>query len=612
MSHIAHKLGILTVSLVCLPSMASSTAHGITDGTQLSDTVKSLSNQSLKSNPYGLNDAQIQAIASSVAWRRLLLFKDFPTGKDESRLDNPKFFVATTGHNDAKAELVATLDALARQNQAVLCQFPARAHFLANQLGQMGVPHTIDLTACSEFQAFAKSLDAKRLSLIFAEEHPNALASAFAHVLLKADNGSDDDKRAMAVNYTVASDAKDSAVKSTLKSISGKYAGVMEILPYQDKQNDYLVKDERDLWQYTLNLSEAEVAQIVRHIWEVKDMARPYFFTHDNCATEIVRLIDVVRPDGHLKDKVGKIVIPSRIASILVAQGVVAQTQFIPSASTLRQARLNASHQSAGAVDATDTLLPSRNNPANATPVHRIGLGVGMDERYADKAVYGLALNGAYQDLLDNPNGVRPLLDLQLMSLDAIVDDEKVKIKDLTIFSTRSLNPANTAKNNATDPIGVGKAWGQRLKFSQVIDASTHDNDDHLVLDVGLQKGKAWNLGQARAHTGEIADTTCYVLADGGVQIGQVNQGYRVGIGAVAGCVHYATERVRGLVELSVPYYYHADGADGVRSGYFQPSVSVGAQADISRDYAVRLVSKTERLYDSTNTQAMLYLSKYF
>ena len=102
------------------------------------------------------------------------------------------------------------------------------------------------------------------------------------------------------------------------------------------------------------------------------------------------------------------------------------------------------------------------------------------------------------------------------------------------------------------------------------------------------------------------------MLADGGAQVGRINQGYRLGLGAVAGCVHYATPRLRAMAEVSLPYYYHPDRADGVRSGYLQPSVRVGMQADIDRVHALRLTAKHEKLYDSDNTQAMLSLQRYF
>ncbi|OOR85596.1 DUF4105 domain-containing protein [Moraxella canis] len=607
----AISLGIFTLPFVIsLPTYA---ANAITDGTQIQSRALSMQDElaataaSQAMTPYGLSDQALQSISQSVGWRRLLLFKDQPSRRDVSSIDHPKFFLSDQGRQDAHAELIATLSAMQKGDDDAICRFVARVHFLSQALAAHGIDSGIDETMCSDFQAFADALNAKRLSLIFAEEHPNNIASAFAHVLMRADNGQDEDQAATAINYTVQSNSPDGAIVSTLKSISGGYPGVMEIMPYQKKADDYLVKDERDLWQFSLDLTPEEVAQIVRHIWEVKDMERPYFFTHDNCATEIVRLIDVVRPEGSVQAEVGNVVIPSRIAAILSEAGMVTDQKFIPSNSTIRQAKLNNGED----FDIAH-IVPSRNNPIHSMPVHRIGVGAGMDTRLDDRAVYGIQLNTAYQDWLDNPHGVRPLLDLQAMSLEIIADDQKVKIKDFTIFSTRSLNPANTAKNNATAKKGVGQASALRVGLTQVIDASNQANNDHLVFDAHIKKGKAWNFGQPRPGSGEIADTTCYALAGGGVQAGRINQGYRIGLGADLGCVHYATDRLRGLVEVSLPYYYHSDDAPGMRSGYLQPAVSVGMQADVARYHAVRLTAKREKLNSDYATQAMLSVQRYF
>ncbi|OAU98786.1 MULTISPECIES: DUF4105 domain-containing protein [Moraxella] len=610
------KLSAISSGIFILPfvmSLPSYAANTITDAAQIKPNAVSRQDGFVDTkadqmmNPYGLSDKALQSISQSVGWRRLLLFQDTPVEHDNSSIDNPKFFLAQNGRHDAHAELIATLSAMQRGDSDAICRFVARTHFLTQVLAAQDIDSGIDDRQCSDFHAFAGTLNAKRLSLIFAEEHPNNIASAFAHVLMRVDDGQDEDKAATAINYTVQPNKADGVLVSTAKSIIGGYLGVMEIMPYQKKADDYLVKDERDLWQFSLNLTPKEVTQIVRHIWEVKEMKRPYFFTHDNCATEIVRLIDVVRPKGHVQADIGNVVIPSRIAAILSQAGMVTDQKFIPSNSTIRQAKLNN-----GEDFDIDHIVPSRNNPVHSMPVHRIGVGAGMDTRLDDRAVYGIQLNTAYQDWLDNPHGVRPLLDLQAMSLEVIADDQKVKIKDFTIFSTRSLNPANTAKNNATAKKGVGQASALRVGLTQVIDASNEANNDHLVFDVQIKKGKAWNFGQPRPGSGEIADTTCYALAGGGVQAGRINQGYRIGLGADLGCVHYATDRLRGLVEVSLPYYYHSDDAPGMRSGYLQPALSVGIQADIAPYHAVRLTAQREKLNSDYITQAMLSVQRYF
>lgn len=610
------KLSAISLGIFILPfvmSLPSYAANTITDTAQITaDTVSrqdgfvdTKADQMM--NPYGLSDKALQSISQSVGWRRLLLFQDTPVEHDNSSIDNPKFFLAQNGRHDAHAELIATLSAMQRGDSDAICRFVARTHFLTQVLAAQDIDSGVDDRQCSDFHAFAGTLNAKRLSLIFAEEHPNNIASAFAHVLMRVDDGQDEDKAATAINYTVQPNKADGVLVSTAKSIIGGYPGVMEIMPYQKKADDYLVKDERDLWQFSLNLTPKEVTQIVRHIWEVKEMKRPYFFTHDNCATEIVRLIDVVRPKGHVQADIGNVVIPSRIAAILSQAGMVTDQKFIPSNSTIRQAKLNNGEN----FDIAH-LAPNRNNPVHAMPVHRFGFGIGLDTQLSDRAVYGIQLNSAYHDLLDNPQGVRSLLDLQAMSAKLITDGSKLKLEDLTIFSTRSLNPANTAKNNATAKKGVGLAMAFHTGLRRTIDASNKANHHHLVLDVDMKTGKSWNFGQVRQNSSELANTTCYILVGGGTQIGRVNQGYRIGLGADLGCVHYATDRLRGLVEVSLPYYYHSDDAPGMRSGYLQPAVSVGMQADIAPYHAVRLTAKREKLNSDYATQAMLSVQRYF
>lgn len=610
------KFSAISLGIFILPfvmSLPSYAANVITDTTQIKPNAVSRQDGFVDTkvdqmiNPYGLSDKALQSISQSAAWRRLLLFQDTPVEHDNSSIDNPKFFLAQNGYHDAYAELIATLSAMQSGDGDAVCRFVARTHFLTQALATQDIDSGVDDRQCSDFHAFADTLNAKRLSLIFAEEHPNNIASAFAHVLMRVDDGQDEDKAATAINYTVQPNKADGVIVSTVKSASGGYPAVMEIMPYQKKADDYLVKDERDLWQFSLNLTPKEVTQIVRHIWEVKEMKRPYFFTHDNCATEIVRLIDVVRPEGNIQADIGNIAIPSRIAAILSQAGMVTDQKFIPSNSTIRQAKLNNGEN----FDIAH-LAPNRNSPVHAMPVHRFGFGIGLDTRLSDRAVYGIQLNGAYQDLLDNPQGVRSLLDLQVMSAKLITDGSTLRLEDLTIFSTRSLNPANTAKNNATVKKGVGLAMAFHTGLTRTIDASNKANHHHLVLDMDIKAGKSWNFGQVRQNSGELANTTCYTLVGGGTQIGRVNQGYRLRAGTDIGCIHYANENLRGLMQLSLPYYYHFDNAPSDRSGYFQPALSIGIQADIAPYHAVRLTAQREKLNSDYVTQAMLSVQRYF
>ncbi len=615
MNAVTFTKNTLAVSLLAVPLFAF--AHGQTpsssDITTLPDDITQTKIN--LTSPYDLNQAQLDTLANSTTWQRLLLMQ-----KGKSKIKDADFFLTADGRTDPKMELVAMLNAMQLSDEQTICRFVARTHFLHTELGKLGIDSGVGDIKCAAFDAWAKELDAGNesgaLSLIFADEHPNALGSAFAHAFLRLDTvkslASGQDKDAIAINYSSIRPKGANEAIAALKSVVGSYNSGLDIVNYADKQAEYIVQGERDIWQYKIALSPDELDQIIRHLWETKDIQRPYFFTHNNCATEIVRLIDVVRPDKNIAKDMGNIVVPSKIAYILEKHGMVQETIFLPSNATKRQALINN-----GADFNFVNLKPNNNNPVHASPTHRIGLGMGYDDSHGgsgrgDGAFYTLSLTSAYQDELNRSAGVRKFHNVLLSSLDLTVDDEKVKVDRLVVFSSRSYNPVNTAKNNPNPETGKPKnAWGLHLGFRQVTDASSLENDDHLVMDNRIEYGRSWTLGKGASGTGDLSDTLCYVFGGAGGQIGKINQGYRIGVGANAGCLHHVSDKLRLMGELAVPVWYHYDKADN-RSVYLQPSVSVGMQYDLSRSHALRLTGKVERVNHDTQEQVQLQYLRYF
>ena len=586
-------------------AIAGSNAYGLTDGTQLNPTFINLSKASFL--PYGLTQSQLDTLANHTLWQRLLLMKN---GK--SQIQQTEFFLAADGNTHAKNELIATLMAMEQKDHTAICRFPARIHFLNTQLTKLNIQSQVGDDVCDEFNTWFNALDGQALSLIFADEHPNVLASAFSHVFLRLDTKksliSQQDSDAIAINYSSITHQKPtSAALIAVKSTFGGFDGGIEFLNFAQKQADYLVKDERDIWQYLLDLTPEQTKQILRHLWETKDVSRPYFFTHNNCATEIVRLIDVVRPDKNIAKAVGKIVIPSKIARILNEQGMIKSTQFIASSASKRQAQFNAPEFDVATIS-------SNNNPIYASATHRLGLSAGLDSRHDKKMVYDVSIRSAYHDVLDNPMGVRKFLDVKLLSLDMRYDDEKLKIQDATIFATRSYNPINSAKNNPDKNGKAQNAWGFALGLTQAIDASDQANADHLVFNFRQEKGRSWVFGAAKTNVGDLPDTLCYTLGSWGGQLGRINQGYRVGAGVHMGCIHYALDNLRLMGELHLPLWYHHD-TSGNRSSYIQPSANVAMQYDLNdlnKKHAIRLLGEVQKNHQNTHHQIQLQYLKYF
>lgn len=581
-----------------------------------------------------------QNLAQHTTWRRLLYFFDDQKNligkkKDTSMVDEADFFLSEHGRQDSNAELDALLVVLANEvattnnrtvkkntaNNSVLCRFPARVQWLTDTLN-------IDKTAlkvdCPELNEWMQKIAPEQLSIMFAQEYLDNPLSAFAHTLLRIDSKASvadpsQIHHAVALNYTVGGNPKDNFVVYAIKSMTGGYDNLIEIDPYPARLAKYLQEDERDAWTYQLDLTPAEVQQIMLHVWETKDLKLPYYFTTDNCASEILRLIDVVRPQQHLLSQLPYAVIPSDVVQLLDDEGLLASTNYTPADSTLRQAQLNkvkeqreqfGYHNSAKqtineiksaqlnvvssmSADGQTLLQPniavSDNNPIDRHPLQLAHMGLGQrgDNNYID-----LGLRAGYHDILDRPSGFPQFFDLEGASAtlrlydtdnDTANQPNSVVLQNVTLIRGRSFNPVNSAKK--------GKTWGASIEATRVNDGSQQDGRDHLVGSLGYESGWSWAFGTPRTGTGEMPPQLCYTFLSGTAQAGRgINKGFRVGAGVNAGCRYQINNQLRAQAELQLPYWYHGSSDESnVRGHYWQPISTLGLQYDIDKKQALRI-----------------------
>lgn len=619
------------------------------------------------SNTKNINDADTQQLLASwrtqakaknlaqhTTWRRLLYFFDDQKNligkkKDSSIVDDAAFYLSKNGQHDSAAELDALLVALADEmattsdngtannntsnratenlgQNSVMCRFPARVQWLTDTLN---IDKSGLQTDCPELNDWMQKLAPEQLSIMFAQEYLDNPISAFAHTLLRIDSKASvadpsQIHHAVALNYTVGGDSSDNFLVYAIKSMSGGYDNLIEIDPYPKKLAKYLQEDERDAWTYQLALTPVEVQQIMLHVWETKDLKLPYYFTTDNCASEILRLIDVVRPQQHLLSRLPYAVIPSDVVQLLDSENLLASTNYTPADSTLRQAQLNkvkeqraqlGYHNSAKQTlneiksaqlnpissisDDGQTLLPRRiavadNNPIDRHPLQLgfIGLGQRGDNNYMD-----LGVRAGYHDTLDRPSGFPQFFDLEGAAAtlrlydtdnDKAHQPSSVVLQNVTLVRGRSFNPVNSAKK--------GKTWGASIEATRVNDGSQQDGNDHLVGSLGYETGWSWAFGTPSAGTGEMPPQLCYTLLAGTAQAGRgINKGYRVGAGVNVGCRYQINNQLRAQAELQLPYWYHGSSDESnARGHYWQPISTLGLQYDIDKKQALRINANYE------------------
>lgn len=600
-------------------------------------------------------------LAEQTTWRRLLYLKDSQPGRTNSAkantspVKNPEFFVSPEGRSDPQAELLALLEKMTAKNlsateqstnQAVLCRFPARIHWLQQQLA---IPDAeLAPMDCGEFDAWLAKLDPKRLSVIFAEEYLDNPLSAFGHTLMLIDSSESlADPAAIdhahALNDTVAGNPDDNFVLYAIKSMTGLYPNDITIDPYPEKLAYYLQGDERDVWSYPLQLTHAEIQQIMRHVWETKDLGLPYYFTTDNCASEILRYIDIVRPEGSLLNQLPYVVVPSDVVRLLTKEGLITEQNYLPADDSLRQAKMNAEAQQSNINSATtDTpsvqaalltlpesvinkenkllttpVMPANNNPNDASPLKRAMVGIGTRD---DMGYLTLGFRAGFHDLLDRPDGFPQNFDLEGAGLTFRVYDtddndanrpnqKNVVLQDLILIRGRSFNPINSAK--------TGKTWGLNLGATRVNDGSKPVGGDHLVASAAYEQGVSVGFGTAKAGTGQQPPQLCYALGTGLTQVGKgINNGWRIGVGADLGCRYQLSPKLRAQAEVQLPYWYHGDIDEGAKvhsstaarstGHYWQPIATLGVQYDIDRNQAIRLQGNYEfqdRVRDKDDVQ---------
>ncbi|GGY54236.1 hypothetical protein GCM10011297_28910 [Bacterioplanes sanyensis] len=280
--------------------------------------------------------AELQRLAGDRQWLHLLHYRRHWNGEVYSQNDSDAFFLHPHGKYDALAELTATVQAFTKvplaQAAAAQCRFPARFHWLATQLPN----HSFKRVPCPAFEQWRQRLDAHALTLIFPAAHINSPASMFGHTLLRLDreDATSSELLAYSVNFAANADPADNELVYTYKGLAGGYPGVVSVLPYYAKTNEYQHMEYRDIWEYQLTLTPAEVDQFVRHIWEVRGTEFDYFFFDENCSYRLLALIDAASERADLANEFFLTAIPIDTIRVMQQQGLVGEAHYRPSAAS--------------------------------------------------------------------------------------------------------------------------------------------------------------------------------------------------------------------------------------------------------------------------------------
>ncbi|PKF31996.1 Lnb N-terminal periplasmic domain-containing protein [Acinetobacter proteolyticus] len=550
-----------------------------------------------------LDRANKKKLDQQTTWLRLM----YADQKQNSEVAYSGYFYAKDGQTNLKSELQADIRALfveAADNQSIRCKFPARSHWLMQQLnietGQLPKAN------CNEFEEWINQIKPYKATLIYATDFMGNPSSMFGHTLLRLDPK--DQKQlnlvSYAVNYAATVRGEDNW-SYAWKGLTGQYPGEYSLMPYYRKVKEYGDFESRDLWEYELNLTPEETRFLVEHIWEMQHVSFPYYFVSDNCAYRLLGLIDLVRPNLNLKQQFNYAAIPIETLKAVDQQDLVKEVVYRPALETqlLAQAK---QHGSALAKVAhrvafteTDKVQPilkayqpqdqakilemayddlylqyishkvdadfaqpqlrqllaqrsqidiekQRQEPIRPKkqPVeghHARNLSVNIGEVQGQKFVE-LGHRQAYHDLIDPQGGYR--VGTQLLFLDGSLQyrDDKLKLEHLDLLSINSYNPIQPFKSPLT--------WGFNLGWKQeAIEKGQFSEDtQHGVMNLNMQVG--YSLADYDRRN------LCYAQLQSHIQGGKnLDKGWRVGAGPTVGCMNLWTDNINSVVQIELPYW---------------------------------------------------------
>lgn len=291
---------------------------------------------------YLQQQASEKQLWQQVEWLNLLHYSVNNNSYKSKVVDND-FFNASNGKYDPEAELIETLNAFYQTdnkgNRHGQCRFIARLNWLKDKLAIK--PDSLPEVSCPDYDEWRKTNQAGSVTMIFPAYHLNSPSSMFGHTLLRLDPpGSQTEWLSLAVNFGADINENDNSIVYAYRGLAGGYPGTFVIQPYFKKIQEYGRIEHRDIWEYKLNLTPAEIELMITHLWELKDINFDYYFFDENCSYRLLELIEVARPEIELTDEFIVTAIPVDTVRAIENADMVESISYRPAQATEIQFKL--------------------------------------------------------------------------------------------------------------------------------------------------------------------------------------------------------------------------------------------------------------------------------
>lgn len=296
------------------------------------------------------NDSKIIALQQLASQKQLWTHPEWPgllhynkSGNEIiSQVDDTNFFNASEGKSNPEAEMLASIEAFyntgSSDDSHPQCRFPARLDWLNRHLNNQLTE--LPVAQCTLYKEWRASMPDEQLTLVFPAYHLNSPSSMFGHTLLRLDPANLDtgsEWLSIAVNFGADVKQGDNSLFYAFKGLSGGYPGFFIVTPYFKKIREYNRDENRDIWEYSLNLQPDEIEFMVTHLWELKEIKFDYYFFDENCSYRLLELLEVARPGIELTDEFSINTIPVDTVRAIEKAGLIKSVTYRPSQVTVLQ-----------------------------------------------------------------------------------------------------------------------------------------------------------------------------------------------------------------------------------------------------------------------------------
>ena len=289
-----------------------------------------------------ISDAKkIKALANHAQWQHLLFYKN---GKAE--VISPNFYLTNpkpdSKHNfDPQAELIATLEQV--DNADIVCKYPARYLWLKHHLPELN----IDLESCTQLPDPHQDV-----SLVLVSNYLKNPASSFGHVLVKTSTVTDSEQQTdknvrelssedllnSSYNFGARIPAKENGAMYAVKGLFGLYDAGFSETEFFKQDAVYSKSEQRDMWEYVLNLEAFETQLLNYHLYEAKSARFDYYFIKQNCSYRSGEILELIS-DIKMTDRIGPWYAPEYVFDQLTEYegketSLVASVRYLPSEQT--------------------------------------------------------------------------------------------------------------------------------------------------------------------------------------------------------------------------------------------------------------------------------------